>query len=103
MAAILLSYPSQQGILDTTLNKSVQRLTQAYLNQQQGKVIDVVIVGGGAAGVAAASSILSRTKALSIAIIEPSGTHYYQPGWTMVGAGVFDKEQTKRAYARGYA
>jgi sulfide:quinone oxidoreductase len=50
---------------------------------------DVVIVGGGAGGVATASSLLKRRPKLSIAIIEPEEIHYYQPGFTLVGAGVF--------------
>lgn len=61
---------------------------------------DVVIVGGGSAGIAAASSILKRTKNLSIAIIEPSRTHSYQPGWTLVGAGIFQPEETIRPMAK---
>ena len=36
---------------------------------------------------------------MTIAIIEPSEVHYYQPGWTMVGAGVFDPEFTRRSEA----
>lgn len=56
----------------------------------------VVIVGGGAAGIATASSLLSRRRGLDIAIIEPSDVHAYQPGWTMVGAGVFEPETTVR-------
>ncbi len=61
---------------------------------------DVVIVGGGSAGIAAAASILKRTKNLSIAIIEPSRTHSYQPGWTLVGAGIFQPEETIRPMAK---
>ena len=60
------------------------------------KIYDVVIVGGGSAGIATASSLLKRNRQLSIAVIEPSEDHYYQPGWTMVGAGVFSAEFTKR-------
>jgi sulfide:quinone oxidoreductase len=60
------------------------------------KIYDVVIVGGGSAGIATASSLLKRNQKLSIAVIEPSEDHYYQPGWTMVGAGVFSAEFTKR-------
>ena len=60
------------------------------------KTYDIVIVGGGSAGIATASSILRRRKDLSIAVIEPSEVHYYQPGWTMVGAGVFSAEFTRR-------
>lgn len=57
---------------------------------------DVVIVGAGAAGVATASSLLARAPGLDIAIIDPADVHYYQPGWTMVGAGVFRPETTAR-------
>ena len=56
----------------------------------------VIIVGGGAAGIATASSLLKRDNSLDIAIIEPADEHFYQPGWTMVGAGVFDKNETVR-------
>ena len=55
---------------------------------------DVVIVGGGAGGIATAASILKRDPKLSVAIIEPRTEHYYQPGWTMVGAGVFEPKST---------
>jgi sulfide:quinone oxidoreductase len=61
------------------------------------KTYDIVIVGGGSAGIATAASILKRASGLSVAIIEPSEEHYYQPGWTMVGAGVFSAEFTKRS------
>ena len=57
----------------------------------------ILIVGGGAGGIAVAASLHKRDSGLDIAIIEPADTHYYQPGWTMVGGGVFTKEQTARA------
>jgi len=60
---------------------------------------DVVIVGGGAAGIATAASILRRATHLSVAIVEPADTHYYQPGWTMVGAGIFPAHSTARSMA----
>ena len=63
------------------------------------KVYDVVIVGGGAAGIATAASLLKRRPSLDIAIIEPAEFHYYQPGWTMVGAGVFQPETTRHRMA----
>jgi sulfide:quinone oxidoreductase len=56
----------------------------------------VVIVGGGAAGIAVASSLKARKPDLEIAIIDPADVHYYQPGWTMVGGGIFDAAQTAR-------
>ncbi|MEX5565951.1 TIGR01244 family sulfur transferase [Pseudophaeobacter sp. 1A16562] len=57
---------------------------------------DVVIVGGGAAGISVASSLKSRKPDLDIAIIDPADIHYYQPGWTMVGGGIFDAQDTVR-------
>lgn len=60
---------------------------------------DVVIIGGGAAGIATAASLLARNPDLDLAIIDPADIHYYQPGWTMVGAGVFDGSFTARTMA----
>ena len=60
---------------------------------------EVVIIGGGAAGVAVASSLLSRNSKLDVAIIDPADTHYYQPGWTMVGGGVFKPATTVKTMA----
>ena len=60
---------------------------------------DVVIVGAGAAGIAVAASIQSRTTGLDIAIIDPADIHYYQPGWTMVGGGIFDAQSTAKTMA----
>jgi sulfide:quinone oxidoreductase len=57
---------------------------------------EVVIVGAGAAGVSVASSLLARQPELDIAIIDPADIHYYQPGWTLVAAGVFDPSDTVR-------
>ncbi|MBF0849985.1 NAD(P)/FAD-dependent oxidoreductase [Gluconobacter sp. R75690] len=56
----------------------------------------VVIVGGGAAGITIAAQLRRERANLSIAIIEPSTTHAYQPGWTLVGAGVMTLPETLR-------
>lgn len=60
---------------------------------------DVLIVGGGAAGLAAAASLLKRRPGLSIAVVEPQTLHYYQPAWTLVGAGAFDRAATEKSMA----
>jgi len=59
----------------------------------------VLIIGGGNAGISAAAQLLHKKKDLQIAIIEPSDKHYYQPAWTLVGAGVFDIKKTMRPEA----
>jgi sulfide:quinone oxidoreductase len=59
----------------------------------------ILIVGAGAAGIATAASLLARDATLDIALIDPADTHYYQPGWTLVGAGVFKPESTARSMA----
>ncbi len=63
------------------------------------KTHDIIIIGGGAGGIATAASILNRRKEADIAIIEPQTEHYYQPGWTMVGGGIFDQKTTMRKTA----
>jgi sulfide:quinone oxidoreductase len=60
---------------------------------------EVVIIGGGAAGIAVAASLLARSPDLDIAIVDPADIHYYQPGWTMVGAGIFNAATTARTMA----
>jgi len=58
---------------------------------------DVVIVGAGAGGLAATSSLRKRNKNIRIAVVDPAETHDYQPGWTMVGGGIFDQQSTRRS------
>ncbi|MBE9637703.1 TIGR01244 family sulfur transferase [Salipiger mangrovisoli] len=57
---------------------------------------DVVVVGGGAAGIAVSASLKARKPDLNIALLDPADIHYYQPGWTMVGSGVFEPQTTAR-------
>ena len=57
---------------------------------------DVVVVGAGSGGIAVTASLLKRNRGMRIALIDPAEVHYYQPGWTMVGGGVFNAETTKR-------
>ena len=87
----------RSGKRSTQLYQDVlaSRLTDNDLSEEVSKY-DVVIVGAGSGGIATAASLHKRNKTLQIALIDPAESHYYQPGWTMVGGGVFDAESTKR-------
>ncbi|HSC52939.1 MAG TPA: FAD/NAD(P)-binding oxidoreductase [Phnomibacter sp.] len=56
----------------------------------------ILVVGGGNAGLAVASQLLRKKPLLEIAIIEPSEKHYYQPAYTLVGAGEFNIADTEK-------
>lgn len=56
----------------------------------------IIIVGGGNAGLSVAAQLLKKVSSLQISIIDPSSKHYYQPAWTLVGAGIFDINKTVR-------
>ena len=55
----------------------------------------VLIIGGGTAGICVAAR-LARAGQQDVALLEPSRHHYYQPLWTLVGAGEADIEDTVR-------
>ena len=58
----------------------------------------ILIVGGGAAGITVAAELRAQDhhEVLDIAIVEPSTVHYYQPAFTLVGAGAYDLAKTRR-------
>ncbi len=59
----------------------------------------IVIVGGGTAGVTVAARLKQADPSLDVALIEPSEKHYYQPLWTLVGGGIFPREESEREEA----
>lgn len=62
------------------------------------KHYQIVIIGGGTAGVTVASRLLRKNQNLKekIAIIDPADHHYYQPLWTLVGAGVSSLKSSRK-------
>src|SRR5208282_3625770 len=56
----------------------------------------ILIIGGGTAGLTVAAR-LRRAGESDVAIIEPSEKHFYQPLWTLVGAGAVRREATARS------
>jgi NADPH-dependent 2,4-dienoyl-CoA reductase/sulfur reductase-like enzyme len=59
----------------------------------------VLILGGGTGGLTVASRLLLADPGLDVAIVEPSEHHDYQPIWTLVGGGVFDRSISRRPEA----
>ncbi len=59
----------------------------------------VLIVGGGSAGITVGAMLRNKPNPPEVTIIDPSEKHYYQPIWTLVGAGVFPKEVSERSEA----
>ncbi|MDR9367403.1 MAG: FAD/NAD(P)-binding oxidoreductase, partial [Balneolaceae bacterium] len=59
-------------------------------------VFDVLIIGGGTGGIMTSSQILTKDPTLKVGVIEPADTHYYQPAWTLVGAGTYDMDKTAK-------
>lgn len=57
---------------------------------------EVLIIGGGTAGITVASQLLAQEAPPRITIVEPSPHHDYQPLWTLVGGGIFPREDSRR-------
>lgn len=54
------------------------------------------IIGGGTGGLNLSAHLLrERIPATDIRIFDPSPKHYYQPGWTMVGANLCTSDLTE--------
>ena len=60
------------------------------------RTFSILIVGGGSGGLAVAARLAAVLPPGTVALLEPSDKHYYQPLWTLVGGGVFPKEVTER-------
>ncbi|GJM32693.1 MAG: pyridine nucleotide-disulfide oxidoreductase [Saprospiraceae bacterium] len=56
----------------------------------------VLIIGGGTGGIMAAAQLKKQQPQLTIGLIDPAETHYYQPAWTLVGANTYKFEDTAR-------
>lgn len=59
----------------------------------------ILIIGGGTAGIMVAAQLLKKNRNLNIGLIEPADTHYYQPAWTLVGAGKCNYDKTAKPMA----
>ncbi|MEO1199579.1 MAG: FAD/NAD(P)-binding oxidoreductase [Pseudomonadota bacterium] len=53
----------------------------------------IAIVGGGAAGTSIASRLAAMTSGATITLMDARKDHYFQPGYTLVGSGVWSADQ----------
>ncbi len=60
---------------------------------------EVLIIGAGAAGISVAARLLDADTPPRVTLLDPATRHYYQPLWTLVGAGVVPKEESMREMA----
>jgi sulfide:quinone oxidoreductase len=59
----------------------------------------VLIIGGGTAGISVAARLREAAPNLEVTLVDPAEHHDYQPLWTLVGAGVFPRAQSRRTMA----
>ncbi len=59
----------------------------------------IVIIGGGAAGISMAARLARHLKHAEITLIDPADRQFYQPGFTLIAAGVYTPDQVHRRQA----
>jgi sulfide:quinone oxidoreductase len=72
----------------------IGRLAQNHFMHHQ-----LLIIGGGNAGISVAARLLRHNNNYDVAIVDPAEKHYYQPAWTLVGAGAFNINNTVKREA----
>ncbi|ORY83300.1 FAD/NAD-P-binding domain-containing protein [Protomyces lactucae-debilis] len=77
------------------------RLVRRYASVSTATAHDLLIVGGGTAGINVANQIKATFEAQDqeapkMSIIDKAELHHYQPGWTLVGAGLKDLSEVNR-------
>ncbi|EKE72127.1 NAD(P)/FAD-dependent oxidoreductase [Oceanibaculum indicum] len=65
----------------------------------QDKAVRIAIAGAGAAGLAVAAQLSRRLNRAEITLIDDRVTHLYQPGFTLVAAGLWGPERVQWANA----
>lgn len=64
------------------------------VSEAKGKI---VVVGGGAAGLDIAARLNRALARPDITVIDPARIHFYQPGFTLMAAGVFNAGEIQRS------
>ncbi|KAF2669121.1 sulfide,quinone oxidoreductase/flavo-binding protein [Microthyrium microscopicum] len=93
----MIRLPSM-SFLNTVKSNSIRNLATVGSAVLTGQNHKIVVIGAGSAGLNASHQLLrsGKFKPNDIAIVDPSNWHHYQPGWTLVGAGLKTKEELRR-------
>lgn len=99
----VLQAPTELSSLDITRRNFVQGAAAAGLLTMMGgtsgcakgseRSVRVAVVGGGAAGMSMAARLHRLLKSAQITLIDPAERQYYQPGFTLIGGGVYQPQQ----------
>nr|XP_032824463.1 sulfide:quinone oxidoreductase, mitochondrial [Petromyzon marinus] len=74
--------------------------SSASSSASAGDYYDVLVIGGGTGGITMAARMRRKLGSSGkVAVMEPSEMHYYQPMWTLVGAGAKRFGQSGRSTA----
>jgi sulfide:quinone oxidoreductase len=64
---------------------------------RKGRFMKIVIIGAGTGGITVAARLQNKKiPSCKILLVDPAEKHFYQPLWTLVGAGVFPHESSER-------
>lgn len=76
-------------------SRRIDRLISTASHQQ----FKIVVIGCGSAGALVSADLGRHFGPNQVAVVEPRDVHSYQPGWTLVGAGMREMHETQRPMA----
>lgn len=93
-------YLAESGVFNPSTGRGLAELQGHHAGKHDmSRHHQILVVGGGTGGLSVAARLRAAAPTLDVAVVEPSEHHFYQPIWTLVGAGLFDKAISRRPQA----
>jgi len=89
-----------RGVGAAGLAAGALTLGSAAAVQAQRTQARIVVAGSGAGGLAVASRLRRQLEGATIIVVDRRQEHWYQPGWTLVGSGIWPKSAVVSSNAR---